>query len=147
MGGRAPAPLVTQDETQRVIYLNTFSKTLVPSLRIAYMVLPEALMDLCRNQLSFYSCTVSSFEQSTLAKFISEGYFERHINRLRRHYKHQRQLVLDALGQSKLALISEVFGGEVGTHFILKIATNRSVEGRKQSFRGWFTQALLRFGP
>lgn len=131
-GGRAPAPLVTQDETQRVIYLNTFSKTLVPSLRIAYMVLPEALMGLYRNQLSFYSCTVSSFEQSTLAKFISEGYFERHINRLRRHYKHQRQLVLDALGQSKLALISEVFGGEVGTHFILKIATNRSDKEVKQ---------------
>ena len=131
-GGRAPAPLITQDHAQKVIYLNTFSKTLVPSLRIAYMILPETLMNLYRNQLSFYSCTVSSFEQSTLAKFISEGYFERHINRIRRHYKKQRQNILTALKQSKIAIISDVYGGEVGTHFILKVATLRSDEEVKQ---------------
>ena len=131
-GGRAPAPLIAQDESQRVIYLNTFSKTLVPSLRIAYMILPETLMTLYRNQLSFYSCTVSSFEQSALAKFISEGYFERHINRLRRHYKQQRQNLLDALKTSRIAPISKVFGGEVGTHFILKVATACSDEEVKR---------------
>ena len=125
-GGRAPAALITQDTQQRVIYLNTFSKTLVPSLRISYMVLPKALMEVYRQQLSFYSCTVSSFEQAALAKFISEGYFERHINRLRRYYRQHRQRVLDALAASRLAPFSFAFCGEVGTHFILRISTAKS---------------------
>lgn len=131
-GGRAPASLITQDESERVIYLNTFSKTLVPSLRIAYMILPENLMNQYRDQLSFYSCTVSSFEQSTLAKFISDGYFERHINRLRRHYKKQREQVLKALTHSKIAPFITVYAGEVGTHFLLDIDTAKSDEEIKE---------------
>ena len=77
--GRAQPALFTQDLNQRVIYLNTFSKTLVPSLRISYMVLPKQLMDLYARQLSFYSCTVSSFEQGALARFIRGGYFVCHM--------------------------------------------------------------------
>jgi GntR family transcriptional regulator/MocR family aminotransferase len=80
--GRSMPALFAQDHAGKVIYLNTFSKTLVPSIRISYMVLPRPLMELYRRQLSFYSCTVSSFEQMTLAHFISGGYFERHIMRI-----------------------------------------------------------------
>lgn len=67
-----------------VIYLNTFSKTIAPSIRIGYMVLPEQLLRHFEENAGFYSCSVPSFEQYVLAEFISGGDFERHINRVRR---------------------------------------------------------------
>lgn len=72
------------DKEGRVIYLNTFSKTLAPSMRIGYMVIPEGLMNLFEEKLGFYSCTVPVFEQYVLAELIESGDFERHINRVRR---------------------------------------------------------------
>ena len=67
-----------------VIYLNTFSKTISPSLRIGYMVLPTHLVEVYEAKLGFYSCTVSTFMQYVLAELIHNGDFERHINRVRR---------------------------------------------------------------
>lgn len=69
---------------ERVIYVNTFTKTLAPAMRTAYMVLPEALAELYREKLGFYSCSVPVFEQLVLAEFISSGELERYINRRRR---------------------------------------------------------------
>ncbi len=69
---------------ERVIYLNTFSKTLAPSMRTGYMVLPEELLPAYRERLGFYSCTVPVFDQLVLAEFIRCGELERRINRLRR---------------------------------------------------------------
>lgn len=71
----------TQDS---VIYLNTFSKTIAPSVRIGYMVLPRHLLREFDKKLGFYSCTVPVFEQYVLAELIASGDFERHINRMRR---------------------------------------------------------------
>lgn len=67
-----------------VIYLNTFSQTIAPSMRIGYMVLPEPLLENFKLKLGFYSCTVPVFEQYVLAELINNGDFERHINRVRR---------------------------------------------------------------
>ena len=67
-----------------VIYLNTFSQTIAPSMRIGYMVLPENLINEFESKLGFYSCTVPVFEQFVLAELINNGDFERHINRVRR---------------------------------------------------------------
>ncbi len=67
-----------------VIYLNTFTKTISPSLRIGYMVLPRCLLDTYEKKLGFYSCTVSTFMQFVLTELINGGDFERHINRIRR---------------------------------------------------------------
>ena len=67
-----------------VIYVNTFTKTIAPSTRIGYMVLPEELVKPFFDKMGFYSCTVPVFEQYVLAEFISNGDFERHINRTRR---------------------------------------------------------------
>ena len=72
------------DRAERVIYLNTFSKSLAPSMRIGYMVLPEHLMAEYRRKLGFYSCTVPVFDQYVLAEFIDGGHFERHLRRMRR---------------------------------------------------------------
>ena len=69
---------------ERVIYLNTFSKTLAPSMRTGYMVLPEALLPRYREKLGFYACTVPVFDQLVLAEFINSGELERYINRRRR---------------------------------------------------------------
>lgn len=64
------------DDGGRVIYMNSFSKSLAPSIRISYMVLPGGLMAAFQQKLGFYSCTVPSFEQYTLARFLSRGFFE-----------------------------------------------------------------------
>lgn len=68
----------------RVIYVNTFSKTLAPSMRMGYMVLPEKLLERYEKELGFYSCTVPVFEQYVLAEFINGGHLERYIRRRRR---------------------------------------------------------------
>ena len=67
-----------------VIYLNTFSRTVSPSLRVGYMVLPPRLVPRFEQRVGFYSCTVPAFEQYVLASLIENGDFERHINRIRR---------------------------------------------------------------
>ena len=67
-----------------VLYLNTFSRTVSPSLRIGYMVLPRSLLPVFELRLGFYSCTVPAFEQYVLAELLNGGDFERHINRIRR---------------------------------------------------------------
>ena len=67
-----------------VIYLNTFSKTISPSLRVGYMVLPKKLVGVFEEKLGFYSCTVPTFEQYVIARLLQNGDFERHINRVRR---------------------------------------------------------------
>ncbi|MBE6700678.1 MAG: PLP-dependent aminotransferase family protein [Ruminococcaceae bacterium] len=67
-----------------VIYINTFSKTISPSLRVAYMVLPQNLCEDFKKALGFYSCTVPAFEQYLIAHLINTSAFERHINSVRR---------------------------------------------------------------
>jgi len=74
---------------ERVIYINTFSKTLAPSMRTGYMILPERLMKEYRDRLNFYSCTVPVYEQYVLAEFINSGDLERCINRRRRKERRQ----------------------------------------------------------
>lgn len=73
-----------------VIYINTFSQTIAPSIRIGYLILPESLLDTFEQRLGFYSCTVPVFEQYVLSELLQSGDFERHINRVRR--KKRREL-------------------------------------------------------
>ena len=75
---------------ERVLYLNTFSRTFAPSMRTAYLVLPEELLPVYRERLGFYSCTVPVFEQYVLAEFIRSGELERYINRRRRKLRQQK---------------------------------------------------------
>ena len=124
--GKMVPTMYSIDTNQKVIYMNTFSKSLVPSIRISYMVLPPMLLDRYRETLSFYSCTVSSFEQMTLAHFISEGYFERHINRLKQHYREKRDLLLKAITNSSLSKIMTIEEADAGTHFLLRVNTTMS---------------------
>lgn len=77
--------LFSLSDQDNVIYLNTFSKTISPALRIAYMVLPENLVATFSDKLGFYSCTVPTYMQLVLAQLLNNGDFERHINRVRRN--------------------------------------------------------------
>lgn len=82
-----PSALIFSLAPERVIYINTFSKLLAPSMRTGYMVLPERLLPEYEARLGFYSCTVPVYEQYVLAEFINAGDMERHINRRRRAMK------------------------------------------------------------
>ena len=122
-----PMPtLYSLDGGNRVIYMNTFSKTLAPSIRISYMVLPSRLMEQFREKLGFYSCTVSSFEQHTLARFLSGGHFEKHLNRMRKFYKSRRNRVLSAIEQCPLADRLTILEENAGLHFLVKVDTDLS---------------------
>ncbi len=85
--GQPVETLYSLDTNQCVIYINTFSKSLSPSMRLGYMILPEELLALYNKKLSMFSCSVPVFDQYVLAEFISSGNFERHLNRCRRKMK------------------------------------------------------------
>ena len=122
-----PVPsLQAMDRNGKVIYMNTFSKTLAPSIRISYMILPDKLMERFQRELGFYSCTVPSFEQHTLARFLEEGHFEKHINRMRRFYRSRRNRVVELLKNASFADRIEILEQNAGLHFILRIRTQRS---------------------
>ncbi|MDE5621186.1 MAG: PLP-dependent aminotransferase family protein [Ruminococcus sp.] len=91
MTGVAPETLFSMCPDRSVIYINTFSKTIAPSMRAGYMILPESLLQLYNEKIGFYSCTVPMLEQYFLADWIDSGDFERNINRMRRKNNMKKQ--------------------------------------------------------
>ena len=90
LSSKAEDSLFSLDTEGRVIYLNSFSKSIAPSIRVGYMLLPEPLLRLYEEKLSFYSCPVPLLEQHILAQLLQRGDFERHINRIRRRLRQER---------------------------------------------------------
>ena len=119
--GRPLPTLKAMDTAGRVIYMNSFTKSLAPSIRISYMILPSSLMEALQTRLGFYAGTVPSFEQYTLARFIREGYFEKHINRMRKFYKARRDTLLELVAQCPRRL--QVLEEGAGLHFLLRVDT------------------------
>lgn len=124
--GRPIPSLFSIDMSNKVIYMNTFSKSLASTIRISYMVLPKPLMEEFNSKLNYLSCTVSTFEQYTLAEFINQGYFERHINRMRNNYKKLRQQLLKALTSHPDHERIQILQQSSGLYFLLQIDTNLS---------------------
>ena len=87
MPGKPIDTLYMSDDSQSVIYINTFSKSLSPSIRIGYMILPEKYLAVYQEKVGDFSCTVPVLEQYVLAEFIERGHFEQHLNRVRRREK------------------------------------------------------------
>ena len=85
MPGKPIDTLYMSDDSQSVIYINTFSKSLSSSIRIGYMILPEKYLGVYRETMGDFSCTVPVLDQYVLAEFIDKGHFEQHLNRVRRH--------------------------------------------------------------
>lgn len=114
-----PVPsMFSMDSSGRVIYVNTFSMTIAPSVRIGYMCLPEELYLLFEEKLGFCSCPVPVFEQYTLAEFIKGGYFERHINRMKKHYRRVRELTLELISRLGVDSVTEE---RSGLHFLITV--------------------------
>lgn len=126
--GKPIQPLQSIDTNDKVIYMNTFSQSIAPSIRISYMIMPLPILELYYQKIGFYSSTVSSFEQYTLAKFISEGYYERHINRMKNYYKRKRNAIISTLKKSNIAKIATIEGNSSGLNFLIKLDTNLSDE-------------------
>ncbi len=134
--GRPIPTMFSADRYERVIYLNTFSKTIAPSIRISYMILPPHLLEEYRSRLSFYACTVSSFEQHTLAAFMAQGRYEQHINRMRNRYRQKRDAVIGAIRTGPLAGRVEIMEQDAGLHFLLRLDTRLSDEALRLAAAG-----------
>lgn len=108
------------DENDKVIYLGTFSRAIAPAIRVAYVVMPQTLLDTYINRFNYYSCTVSRLDQAIITDFIKYGYFERHLNKMRKIYKNKHDLLINNLNISK----SSIIGENAGLHIVLKLNTN-----------------------
>lgn len=96
VSGKIEKSLFSMTEDDNVIYINSFTKTISPSMRVAYMLLPKHLVDVYEKRVGFLSCTVPTYMQYLLAELISNGDFLRHINRVRRQKRKQLQQINDS---------------------------------------------------
>ncbi|MCY8425125.1 PLP-dependent aminotransferase family protein [Bacillus vallismortis] len=115
------------DPNGRVIYLGTFSKSLLPSLRLSYMILPPLLMESVRKNAHLMKQTVSSHSQMALADFIESGEWQKHINRMRALYRKKHAVLLEAI-RSELGNSVEVLGKNSGLHILLRLLFPASEE-------------------
>jgi len=105
------------DSNDRVIYTGTFSKSIAPAIRVSYMVLPEKLLEKYREYSEFYTSTVSRIDQTLINSFLSEGYFERHLNKMRAIYKNKHDVLLQEM--KKLSTVCTVSGENAGVHILV----------------------------
>lgn len=112
------------DTNEKVIYMGAFSKSLSPAIRISYMVLPVHLIKKYLENLSFIICPVPIIDQKVLCRFIQEGYFERHLNKMRNIYKRKRELIVRSIKEFNCRM--EVLGADAGLHLLLKVNNGMS---------------------
>ena len=115
--GKPIPSLQASDEYGKVIYIGTFSKAIAPAIRVSYMVLPKSLLQKYREECYFYSCTVSRIDQRILNEFIRDGYFERHLNKMRKIYRSKHDLLLECL--KPFGEFFQVSGEHAGLHLLL----------------------------
>lgn len=115
--GKPIPSLQASDRSGKVIYIGTFSKAIAPAIRISYMVLPKKLMEVYHEKCGFLSSTVSRLDQAILNEFIRDGYFERYLNKMRKHYHEKQELVLQELKPLKPHYL--VSGDGSGLHVLL----------------------------
>ena len=115
--GKPIPALQASDGHGRVIYIGTFSKAIAPAIRVSFMVLPQMLLERYLADCSFYSCTVSRIDQRILNEFIRDGYFERHLNKMRKIYRERHDYLLGLL--SPFSGGFRIFGENAGLHLLL----------------------------
>jgi GntR family transcriptional regulator/MocR family aminotransferase len=114
------------DKFDRVIYMNSFSKTLAPAFRVSFMVLPEELVRVYHERLDFFSSSVPIVNQLTLSSFLKSGEYEKYLNRMKINYKAKRDYLISKLLNSDFKDRIRVYGEEAGLHFLVDIETNKS---------------------
>ncbi len=115
--GKPIPALQASDRHGKVIYIGTFSKAIAPAIRISFMVLPDSLLEKYLRKCAFYSCTVSRIDQSILNEFIRDGYFERHLNKMRKLYRAKHELLLECLQPLRDRFV--ISGENAGLHLLL----------------------------
>ena len=120
--GKPIPSLQSSDDRGKVIYIGTFSKAIAPAIRVSYMVLPETLLEVYRRDCSFYSCTVSRIDQRILNEFIRDGYFERHLNKMRMRYRAKHDQLLEGLEPFQKKF--RISGEDAGLHLLLTAKGN-----------------------
>lgn len=124
--GKPIPALQGYDRKDKVIYLGTFSKSIAPALRISYMVLPKNLVKVFEENCQNYSSTVSRVDQMIVNEFISKGYYERHLNKMRGIYKGKHDALINGL--KPLKNIVKIEGENTGVHIVLKILNGKTEE-------------------
>ncbi len=122
--GKPIPSLQSADTKGRVIYLGSFSRAVAPAIRVSYLMLPEPLLERYETTCSFYASTVSRIDQRILARFIDEGHYERHLNRMRGIYRAKHDALLAAL--SPLSDVFTVSGEHAGIHLLLHSKKGRT---------------------
>lgn len=122
--GKPIPSLQSVDSVGKVIYLGTFSKSIAPSLRISYMVLPPQLIERYHKYCGFYSATVPKIQQEVLKSFIEEGHFERHLNKMRGIYRSKHDFLLGEL--KKRTWVKNIRGEHAGLHVLVEADTKLS---------------------
>lgn len=124
--GKPIPSLQGSDPLERVIYLGTFSKSIAPAIRVSYMVLPRELLEVYWNRCGFYSSTVSRVQQQILYYFMKEGYFGRHLNKMRRIYRSRHDALILALKDKKW--VKGIRGENAGLHVLVEVRSNKGEE-------------------
>ncbi|WP_033826463.1 MocR-like pyridoxine biosynthesis transcription factor PdxR [Bacillus andreraoultii] len=124
--GKSIPSLQSMDQNGKVIYLGTFSKALMPSIRISYMVLPDRLIKKYTTELNFYQCSVSRLDQVLLTEFMRNREFEKHLNRMRKIYRRKLELVLNLFKPYENQIT--VFGAHSGFHLVLAVNNGMNEE-------------------
>lgn len=117
--GKPIPALQALDANDKVIYMSTFTKSLMPSLRVAYFVLPLSLMTTYNKLFTYYSSTVPRFDQHIVANFMRDGHFAKHLNRIRKVYRKKHNELIEALQHYPDVSIS---GSQAGMHIVITIA-------------------------
>ena len=125
--GRPLEALHGLDRAGRVLYIGTFSKTLFPSLRLGYLVAPPELLVGLKAVQCFQAVHLPLLEQLALTDFLTEGYFARHIRRMRQVYKERRDALVDALTR-ELGTRLEVSVPEAGMHLAIWLPAGMSAQ-------------------
>ncbi len=123
--GKPLPTLQSADTNGKVIYINTFTKTLSPSFRISYMVLPEQLSKKYEQTFGSFSSPVSAFEQFTLSRFILDGNFARHIIRMKNYYRSLRNELIEAFSDKIFLDKIKIHEEESGLHFLLTVCDEK----------------------
>jgi len=115
--GKPIPALQSIDKAERVIYMSTFSKSFMPSLRVAYFILPHSLITKYKAVFSYYACTVPRFDQQMLSEFMLQGYFSKHLNRMRKIYRRKHDKILSIFEKNYPEVT--ISGDMAGMHMLI----------------------------
>ena len=122
--GRPIPALKATDVNDKVIYLGSFSKSISPAIRVSYLVFPKALLNIYQKKLPYFICPVPTLNQKILYKFIKDGYFVKHINKMRTLYKKKREYLVNTIKINSSKILDKeisIQGADAGLHLVIKL--------------------------